>query len=757
MKYLLSIPLVVLCFIGHAQNSFDSYWHFGDSLALNFTSGSPVIETSGVQVGSSTEPASLSDGTGNLLLYTDGDILYNSEGDTVVNGVFDDTAIENIFSPIPGDEQRFYLFRYSEFSNNVTWSIIDLSDGIGFILDEEKDVEFYNRQCQLMVTSHANQIDRWLIVADNNGGEGGVLNFTTYLINNTGFSEVSTFQGSYIFAGWYETLEEARMSPNCTRIATSHKGHYVTLFEFDNETGEVDTGFNNAANLPDSFVNLNYIDFSPSGEYLYVLRDESTVIRYNAETLNETDFLNSEESIVDLSEIDYSHIKRGPDGNMYLLSSQELRIDIIEDPDESEPIYLTEFLDLPGDFARFFPNTVNSCSVQPLVLVNSVCEGDTTFFSSFLGTEMDSLYWVISSSSMDNDTVFTSIFFSDLFPEPDIYTVDLYYLFDTIWYELNTEFTVFEQPVVELGEDISACEGDEIELDAAGAAFGTLWSTGESTPRITVTQTANYSVTLINGLCSAFDDIDVSFTQLPVSDIEDVIICNEVIPVTLDASGQHIDEYLWLDGTTESQLIVDSNGVYEVTVSNECFSSLESAEVIFVLFPESLVDSLYEVCGSDTLEVSSSYTFGTIEWSNGQVGPITYITGQGDFTVNIEHFGCFYSDQFFVERIPYVDAGQLIMPNVASFNEDELNDVFRPFVPWDPTLDVCTYETLSVDMKVYNRWGNLVLDGDCRWFGDTDAGDPVPEGVYYYLIDIESNCLDKSSEAEKTGFLEAFE
>jgi gliding motility-associated-like protein len=44
------------------------------------------------------------------------------------------------------------------------------------------------------------------------------------------------------------------------------------------------------------------------------------------------------------------------------------------------------------------------------------------------------------------------------------------------------------------------------------------------------------------------------------------------------------------------------------------------------------------------------------------------------------------------------------------------------------------------NVKIYNRWGNLVFDDanyNNTWNG-TSNGDPLPEGPYYYVIKTEN-------------------
>ena len=74
----------------------------------------------------------------------------------------------------------------------------------------------------------------------------------------------------------------------------------------------------------------------------------------------------------------------------------------------------------------------------------------------------------------------------------------------------------------------------------------------------------------------------------------------------------------------------------------------------------------------------------------------------------------------------------LELPNIITPNGDNRNDTFRPrqsaFIR-------------SVNFKVYNRWGvevfSKVTGPSIEWGGVNNSGTRVPDGIYYYLAEIE--------------------
>jgi len=73
------------------------------------------------------------------------------------------------------------------------------------------------------------------------------------------------------------------------------------------------------------------------------------------------------------------------------------------------------------------------------------------------------------------------------------------------------QVTVNPLPTIDLGGDIDLLEGQDTILDATGTNLTYAWSTGATTPTITVNTMGTYSVTVTNSAgCSAADAVDVT-------------------------------------------------------------------------------------------------------------------------------------------------------------------------------------------------------------------------------------------------------
>lgn len=141
----------------------------------------------------------------------------------------------------------------------------------------------------------------------------------------------------------------------------------------------------------------------------------------------------------------------------------------------------------------------------------------------------------------------------------------------------TVEFTVYNTPGIDLGEDKSACENENygVEFDA-GSFNDYLWLPNNETSQIiSVTTPGDYivNVTDLNG-CQASDTVSFTINAAPLVDIGNDTTIHIGETLTLDA-GTH-DSYEWQDASTDQTYEVQANNVgteyywVEVTNSNNC-------------------------------------------------------------------------------------------------------------------------------------------------------------------------------------------
>lgn len=122
------------------------------------------------------------------------------------------------------------------------------------------------------------------------------------------------------------------------------------------------------------------------------------------------------------------------------------------------------------------------------------------------------------------------------------------------------------------------CQGDSVELTASPTGLY-FWSNGSFSPSITVFSTGNYIVTVTDGNgCSSTNSSSVTVNSLPVVNIE------SYQDTILTASGTG-SIFLWSTGDTTQSIIVNSMGLYSVTVTNN--DSCTASDTFLVTFSSS--------------------------------------------------------------------------------------------------------------------------------------------------------------------------
>jgi gliding motility-associated-like protein len=173
-----------------------------------------------------------------------------------------------------------------------------------------------------------------------------------------------------------------------------------------------------------------------------------------------------------------------------------------------------------------------------------------------------------------------------------------------------------------------------------------------------------------------------------------------------------------------------------------------------VLTVVSLCDSLTNIltwtnpnnyCADDVIKyvIYYSETIQGISDSLAGTSPATDTTFYHRLESVMQLGGCYYvtaidsfenesmpSNRVCVDACPYFE-----LPNVFSPNNDGINDKFVAKVPEG------IEESLKVEIKIYNRWGQLIFESDnnplIEWDGTyTNSKKIVPSGVYYYICDV---------------------
>ena len=404
-------------------------------------------------------------------------------------------------------------------------------------------------------------------------------------------------------------------------------------------------------------------------------------------------------------------------------------------------------------------------------------------------------------------------------------------------YDTTVSFTVTAGP--EIFPDTIACDM-AFQVSGTEAFSGGEWSTLDTAltisnisldnPLITSSSGGYFDVSFTDNECNVTVTSQIHYPPYLYIEMPDTTVCEgsnfEIVPIVsvqnLDSGYVPFIEYSWNDGSIDSTLIVNTAGIYEFNVSNECylvsddftilalpslqndttvcdyafqisgtvapnggFWSSTSTEIdlsgdvlnpdvsaslaglygltftdpvcandqtIFVSFPPNynVVASDTAVCFGSTVslgaipipdEVQAGYPLDyTLNWSNGDTGPIISVNEEGIYTVTLNHqCGLATADS----ELEFYGC-DLQVPNVLVLSSEVGNNEF--FVNYNGIVDF--------NCLILNRWGNVIFqytDPTGSWDGTNQkSGKLATEGTYFYKIDA---TFEGGEPVQKHGFV----
>ncbi|MCB0707024.1 MAG: gliding motility-associated C-terminal domain-containing protein [Saprospiraceae bacterium] len=187
---------------------------------------------------------------------------------------------------------------------------------------------------------------------------------------------------------------------------------------------------------------------------------------------------------------------------------------------------------------------------------------------------------------------------------------------------------------LDLGPDVLLCAGETLELDATNPIAVYTWQDGSADSTFTVNSPGLYSVEVTNSCGTLTDEIQVDYTDEPIVNLGlDTFIC-EGASITLDASYPS-STYLWQDGTTNPTLLVTTEGIYGVEVSNLCGIAEDEIFINFIPAINLNLPTELVICIGDTVLLDATSEEATYLWNDGSVSPTLEIWSAGTYEVTV--------------------------------------------------------------------------------------------------------------------------
>jgi hypothetical protein len=422
---------------------------------------------------------------------------------------------------------------------------------------------------------------------------------------------------------------------------TSGGKNYVEIFDFDGQTGTLSNYLQ--IELPDN--NPPYqvygVEFSSNSDKLFVTVNNPTAPQSKLYELklHNYDKDSIESTIVELADesgVNMGAIQTGPDGQIYVARDGEQFLGtIIENLDTlSNSTYMAVGFDLQtGTSSLGLPNFVQSYFQQTPAATATVIPACVDQASTFIGigtSIIDEFLWTFG----DGGTATTD-------SASHVYVVDsLYTVAFNVTNRCGLDTTIVQQVDISGYPDDATiplvdviCVGplilDADTTNSGGKQF--IWSTGETTQSIQVTQPGNYSVRIINAAGCESEDTTQVYDGRPFFDLgPNITICqgDSLPPLNTGLpNGSPPNTFTWrVNGSllpdNTSYLVVDTNtsGVFQYTVDViDGLTGCINADTVMVMInptPQATYSVTNASCGNvnGQINVTSPLTNLTAEW-----------------------------------------------------------------------------------------------------------------------------------------------
>lgn len=251
-------------------------WALGNHAGVDFQFIPPINFTTAIGEFQDEAAACIGDQSGKLIIYTDGDTVWNKNHQVIANGtgLAGRWYMPAIIGKAPQSQSEYYIFTITEFGNScngadLRFSKVDISLASGQGSVTVKNVLLHTTpRCSisavLTTARHCNGTDFWVITPEDDSSA-----IVAYHVSATGINMNPV--RSKIFPMFDRSISSIAVSPNGKKIAftieNNNTGYFrLAVADFDNSTGIVSS---NPTLLTCDYRLIHGCEFSSDGSKLY--------------------------------------------------------------------------------------------------------------------------------------------------------------------------------------------------------------------------------------------------------------------------------------------------------------------------------------------------------------------------------------------------------------------------------------------------------------------------------------------------------
>lgn len=217
-------------------------------------------------------------------------------------------------------------------------------------------------------------------------------------------------------------------------------------------------------------------------------------------------------------------------------------------------------------------------------------------------------------------------------------------------------------PLPDLGPDVSLCVGDSVILHPGWTDVAFLWQDGSTDTTYIATSSEMIVLTISNDCEVRSDTLFVeAVSSTPNLDLgPDLDVC-EGIPVIIAPELSGVN-YLWQDGSQNSQLTAFAPMIVILEISTICGQSLDTLQINSAgHVPQFSLGADTTLCASDTLPLYTHPMGAEVEWQDGSTDSTLVVTAAGLYTLTLTNTCGQYTDSILVnynDVPPEIDLGR---------------------------------------------------------------------------------------------------
>lgn len=296
---------------------------------------------------------------------------------------------------------------------------------------------------------------------------------------------------------------------------------------------------------------------------------------------------------------------------------------------------------------------------------------------------------------------------------------------------LSDTFTISREnkPISKAKLDTTVCKLNQLLLQPStkNINYKYLWSTNDTTPYLNISTPGIYFLKVSNSCGFASDTFIIKLDSNQFLNLgPDHNLC-EKQDVKLSVKPVSLKHFIWNNGSSSKDIIVNNFGKYWVTTNSNCGIFIDTVTILNRSITPFSLGKDTAICMLQGLELTAPIQAKITTWSNGATGSKTRIKNPGIHWLEVCNDYCCFKDSI---SISSTSSGADILHIPSAFTPDgnNLNDLFP-------------HNNSNFDFEsfiILNRWGEIIFKQSSQskfWDGTVPQSKKLAqEGVYVYLI-----------------------